>query len=104
MILTNGFIKYLRKTSSINEKGNPIAENEEESDFMPVNIAGIVNKNLQSDSNNYETQSYNVVTDFVPDIYSDNIILFDKDKEEIGRFQVKSKRINSLFNSFSFTV
>lgn len=103
-MLANGFIKYLKKTSSINEKGNLIADGEEESDFIPANISGIISKGMQSDSDNYEKQSYNVVTDFKPDIYSDNVILYNKNKIEIGRFQIKSQRVNSMFNSFVFIV
>lgn len=105
MMIENGYIKYVKVTTYLNENGNPVSDEDEESDFIPANIQGVKTKHLQNQSNNYEKNSYNIVVDsFNPDIYSDNIIVFDKQKNELGRFQVKSKAINQMFNSFSIVV
>lgn len=101
----NGYIKFIKITSSLNENGNPVSEVEEESDFIPANIQGTKTKHLQNQSSNYEIDSYNIVVDtFDAEIYSDNIIVFDKQKKELGKFQVKSKKISQMFNSFSLVV
>ena len=105
MMFENGYIKYVKITSSLNENGNPVSDVEEESDFIPANIQGTKTKHLQNQSSNYETDSYNIVVDtFDPDIYSDNIKVFDKQKNELGSFQVKSKIISHIFNSLSLSV
>lgn len=96
-MIENGYISYkISSDNVIDENGNPVLGVETWSELVPANVEG-VNKRFydKEKGNRYTSATYSIILSKID--FSDKIKVFDRDKQELGEYNViESQRLDIL--------
>lgn len=105
MIVQNGYIQFKTADRNLDENGNPIVADEAWGELIPANVQGNVNYDGFKDESGdrYKAPTYSVYLKDTDQI-SNRVRLYDRNKNFLGEFYVRTRQRMTLVKELRITV
>lgn len=103
-MLENGYIRFVSTNSGIDDNGDPIIFEDEVGDYIPCCLNGTENLDNYSDDNGHYSKNAYTVHIQLSDLPSRKVKLYDRGKNHIGDFFVRTLKRSPFMRTIEISV